>query len=192
MHLITDHTVFDEWERLSGNVSSEPFESVALRSFPSLIAAGYSALFDTDVLTACCRWSRLNDNQPIVVMFLSPDPHEYRRLTGNYGGIVFSGKDDVHAISSELFANKEENATCSIYDTSERMFIFPRSRDWMLIGEHGADLALLGFKTHADAEDFSDLGGGIVTFASLKDGADYAKSFNYDVRPELLNSEWRA
>ena len=189
MHLITDHMVFDEWERLSENVKSEPFESVALRSSPYLVAAGYSSLFDTDVLTACCQWSKTKNNQTIVAMFLSPDPHDYYRLTGNFGAVVFSGGDDVADISCELFASRELNASCSIYDTSERMFIFPQSKDWVLIGEREADLALLGFKTCADASHFSDLGGGIVTFASLKDGADYAKSFNYNVRPELLNSE---
>lgn len=189
MFLITDKKVFDEWERLSGNVGSEPFETVALRASPFLVAAAYSSLFDTDVLTACCRWSRMTNNQEIIASFLSPDPHEYRRLTGNYGAIVFSGEDDVASLSEGLFASQEANGSCSIYDISERMFIFPRSREWMLIGEREADLALLGFKTHTDAEDFSDLGGGIKIFASLEEGADYARSFmNYEVRRELLTS----
>lgn len=188
MKMISDLDELKTWSNASSSDLGMPFELVAYQSFPILIAASYSVLFDESTVRAFCNWSRNHLNEQVAAFFVEEDAHAFFMDAGYYGGLVFTGRDDPSEVHHALFEDQNGSPVLSVYEASNRMFVVPKSGTWMSIGERSADIALLCFSSEEDRIAFFAGEENISTFESLADGARHAVSFmRYPWSSEVVN-----
>lgn len=182
MHLIESLREIRWWMSLSADDPSIPIEHVPRSTYPCLVAAGFSSMFNREVLSACCEWSKAQGDERIGAFFTKPDPSDFFSDAGFYGGFSFSGQDDPVLVEKSLFQDRNGSGLLSVYEASHRAFILPETAAWMLVGDRDADLALYCFRSERDQVAFLRTGDQIETFETLADAARYAKSFmNYSL-----------
>jgi hypothetical protein len=182
MKPIVDSFIMDQWIKISGDVRDEPFEELFGANFIRFSFADFTALFLPETIKAACMWSLENELQPFAMFFTNPEPVDYFIERGIYGGVVATGEDDPEAILSFLTDDNRWAGHFSVYDASHRFFMVPATRNWMVVGDRDADLAIFGFESSSQQDTFmknlSD-----ITFDSMEDAAVHAKSFmRYNLR----------
>lgn len=182
MDLMTSRDEWMHWRSLSGDDVNKPFESVVAEQFKYLVGAGFSTIFRLPTVEAYCNWSRLHGFMPIAMFFTIPGALEYYEEAGFYGGFIISGHDDPKDVERFVGQHGKGAVPMSIYDVSHRFIVLPEDQRWMLLADRDADVCLFGFRSAEDRQLFNSCGENVVTFDSLADTVDYAKSFmRYDM-----------
>jgi len=188
--MISDLSELQFWIGVSAHDPALPFEIIAHRKFSVLVAASYSVLFDEGIVRACCNWSRSHLDEQVAAFFVEQDTRRFFEDAGYYGGVVFNGEDNHSDVHQVLFKDQNGSPLLSIYEASQRMFLLPEDASWMLIGDRGADVALLCFSSEDERSDFLGEDHTIRTFGSLAEGARHSRSFmQYPWSPEVTGSE---
>lgn len=175
MKEIHDDAELRRWTDLAGEDPEMPFENVVTKACAYFSFSDYAALFLPETIRAACMWSMRNHSRSFALFFSIPDAASYAEETGSCGGLVTSGVDDVLAIESFLTHNNRSRPFLSPYDVSHRFFIVPEDRSWLWAGDRDADLAIFGFSTVEEQDEFRSEAG-FQMFASVDDAELHAKS----------------